>query len=373
MPIRKRVILRSPMIIFIGLLRISLRGCTAFAVPSRRRFFSTRLSSNSRGGRGRAGREERKSGGLRTYDSTELGWETFEFAGRPKLDGRFDESAADGIEKSSRLCPDSEAKEDENASAALEETVEVLGGMTKEVVAGADTLIAPLLTEARRARIDGVLRTRTARTRFLFENPSNPSNVWACLRTIDSFGVQNVDLVVESGSYVGASAVAQKRGMRVAMGSAQWLTLSSHPSTAEAMSKIRAAGFKIYASDLSSNSVDVRDLDWDAGPVCVVMGNEETGISKEMRSAADATFTLPMSGFAESFNLSAATAITLAHMSAASDESAGTGPLRPGDTNPDVSAVLRLQWMLSSLPKKGMGGKICRKHGIELPEAFNRL
>jgi len=48
-----------------------------------------------------------------------------------------------------------------------------------------------------------------------------------------------------------------------------------------------------------------------------------------MRELADETFTLPMVGFAESFNLSVATAITLAHLSAVSQD--GKGPLRPGD------------------------------------------
>ena len=87
--------------------------------------------------------------------------------------------------------------------------------------------------------------------------------------------------------------------------------------------------FKIYASDLNPNSKDVREIDWDVGPICVVMGNEERGISEEMRSLADETFTLPMCGFAESFNLSVATSITLAHMSAQSIN--GEGPLHPGD------------------------------------------
>ena len=53
------------------------------------------------------------------------------------------------------------------------------------------------------------------------------------------------------------------------------------------------------------------------------MGNEERGISDEMRSLADETFYLPMCGFAESFNLSVATAITLAYMKAASGRSGG--------------------------------------------------
>lgn len=43
------------------------------------------------------------------------------------------------------------------------------------------------------------------------------------------------------------------------------------------------------------------------------MGNEDRGISDEIRELADETFYLPMCGFAESFNLSVATAIVLAY------------------------------------------------------------
>ena len=64
-------------------------------------------------------------------------------------------------------------------------------------------------------------------------------------------------------------------------------------------------------------------------PICIVMGNEERGISKTLRNLADETFYLPMCGFAESFNLSVATAITLAYMKAAST----TTILSSSDTN----------------------------------------
>jgi hypothetical protein len=38
--------------------------------------------------------------------------------------------------------------------------------------------------------IQAVMGERTGRVRFVLEDPINPSNAWACLRTIDSFGVQ---------------------------------------------------------------------------------------------------------------------------------------------------------------------------------------
>ena len=122
---------------------------------------------------------------------------------------------------------------------------------------------------------------------------------------------------------------------------------------------------------MNPSSKDVRDLEWDVGPVCIVMGNEELGISDEMRELADETFTLPMVGFAESFNLSVATSITLAHMSAKSKN--GKGPLKPGDLDEHEFNCLYLKGLLNSLPQKKLGPAILRQNGIHLPHEFNLL
>ena len=228
-------------------------------------------------------------------------------------------------------------------------------------------------------------------------------------------------MVVDPTQYDGKAALMQKRGMRTAMGSAVWMTVRQFKSLDEAVATIRdEEGCALYASDLGEGASDVRDLTWDGGdylddsdpdgataddrPICIVMGNEDRGISDEMRAAADKTFYLPMVGFAESFNLSVATAITLAYMSAASgrgDESedclaagveggsadaddAGAGgeartgktratrkgPLRPGDMDPHFLEVLRLRGMINSLAQKRMGRALLKREGIVLPQSM---
>jgi tRNA G18 (ribose-2'-O)-methylase SpoU len=214
---------------------------------------------------------------------------------------------------------------------------------------------------------------------------ANPSNVWACLRTLDSFGIQHVDIVVQSGKYRGKAGLSQKRGMKVAMGSAQWLSLRNHISTTEAIAALRKENYRIFASDLNPIAKDIRTVDWlDPGistdddddgnnpyiqPICIVMGNEEDGISTEMRAAADECFTLPMVGFAESFNLSVATAIILAHLSAASSSSNAKqrGPLRQGNLSQHEYNCLLLKGLVNSIPKKNMVYALLRQEDIELP------
>uniref|UniRef100_A0A7S4SU54 tRNA/rRNA methyltransferase SpoU type domain-containing protein n=2 Tax=Ditylum brightwellii TaxID=49249 RepID=A0A7S4SU54_9STRA len=99
-----------------------------------------------------------------------------------------------------------------------------------------------------------------------------------------------------------------------------------------------------------------------------------------MRNLADETFTLPMVGFAESFNLSVATAVTLAHMSASSrqkevegGETIVTGPLRPGDLDEHEFNCLRLKGLLNSLPQRRTGPALLKQKGIVLPDDIKFL
>ena len=339
--------------------------------PPKERKKSTRKSRN------RVRRAEQEQLG---ESQTELNWETFDFSLNPKQDHRFSNDGA-SIAANKGLDVEEEALEDKRHAQKLKDTNNAYLRLDPELVAGAIKALEPWINDDRLKRVSGVLKKRTKHSKFLFENPSNPSNVWACLRTIDSFGMQNVDVIIDSGRYAGKQAISQKKGMRTAMGSAQWLTLTNHQTTTAAIEEIRDQGFKIYASDLNPNSKDVRDIDWDDDdrPICIVMGNEDRGISQEMRELADETFTLPMSGFAESFNLSVATSITLAHMSAKSydcekdPEGKRKGPLRPGDLSEHEYNCLYLKGLLNSLPQKRMADALLKQAGVELPDALGEL
>jgi tRNA (guanosine-2'-O-)-methyltransferase len=300
--------------------------------------------------------------------SKDLDWEHYEFSQNPKNDHRFNK--VDYASGQEIFDIDKETEEDKEVAKKLFKKQKSLFSLSPSNVESATQALEKYINDDRLDRVRTVLGQRTKNCKFLFENPNNPSNVWACLRTIDSFGIQDVDLIIESGMYQGKQALSTKRGMRTAMGSAQWLTLQNHATTAEAIKEIRdVQGYKIYASDLNPNSKDIRDIDWDDGPYCIVMGNEDRGISEEMRNLADTTFTLPMCGFAESFNLSVATSITLAHMSAKSQD--GGGPLLPGDMDKHEYNCLYLKGLLHSLPQRRTGKALLKQNNLlEVIEVF---
>lgn len=115
-----------------------------------------------------------------------------------------------------------ETKEDQKVAKKLEQKHNAFFSLDPQTVQKATGVLEEYINDDRLERIRTVLSQRTKNCKFLFENPNNPSNVWACLRTIDSFGVQDVDVIIESGMYQGKQALSTKRGMRTAMGSAQW-------------------------------------------------------------------------------------------------------------------------------------------------------
>lgn len=356
--------------------------------------------------------------------SNSLDWDKFDFSDSPKMDKRFknkgtspsDETgipehvlntiSTDSITYQTYL--QSEKSIDQDTSRRSLESQSELLSLSPEIVQRSIDILTPYIQDRRMERIDEVLNQRTKHTRFLYENPSNPSNVFACLRTLDSFGIQYVDTIVQSDSYQGKAAVNQKRGMRTAMGSAVWMSIRQFGSLEDAVRHLREEeGCLIYASDLNPSAKDVRDLVWDIDfddnivvdkesqddditdsgdgkkqkkqrPICIVMGNEDRGISDEMRELADETFYLPMCGFAESFNLSVATAITLAYMSAVStrdgdkDSNELKGPLRPGDLDPHELQCLRLRGVLNSLAQRRMGKALLKQGELRFGELLRK-
>ncbi|KAL3926300.1 MAG: hypothetical protein SGBAC_013529, partial [Bacillariaceae sp.] len=290
----------------------------------------------------------------------------------PKWDRRF---TGDGLHVASNTddweeVAKIEAEHDVALQKDFERRHEVWNSLDDDIVVKVTQLLVPFIQEERWTRIKSIMRERTQQTQFLFENVSNPSNCFACLRTIDSFGMQNVDLVMQSGEYQGKAALNQKRGMRTSMGAAKWLTLRNHLSTELAMKKMKQDGYHIMCSDVNPESKDIRDIDWDASgkKICIVMGNEERGVSEVAKKMSDESFYINMCGMAESFNLSVATAITCAHMSAASKD--GNGPLRPGDLSKKEYNTLLMKGVLNSMKPK-LARALLKKHGIELPQELN--
>ncbi|HEY6098304.1 MAG TPA: RNA methyltransferase [Anaeromyxobacter sp.] len=163
---------------------------------------------------------------------------------------------------------------------------------------------AGFLVPERKARIDEVVGNRTRTLTVVMEAFCDPQNVNAVLRTCEAFGVQELHAIE-------GPMKPYDRNKKISQNADKWLDLRRWSSTAECLARLRAEGFRIYATHLGGGSRPLDELSF-SGKVALVFGNESRGVSREALSLADAAFAIPMRGFVQSFNVSVAAAISLA-------------------------------------------------------------
>jgi tRNA (guanosine-2'-O-)-methyltransferase len=161
--------------------------------------------------------------------------------------------------------------------------------------------LAPLVTDARRARMESVIARRTRSLIPVLEDLADPHNGAAVLRSADAFGCHEVHVIEGARKF----AISH----RVSRGAHRWLELVHHASTEACLEALASRGYAVY----------VAAMDGTIGPeeiaaiprAAIVFGNEHRGVSQRVRDAAAGTYTIPMVGFVESLNVSVASAITL--------------------------------------------------------------
>jgi len=78
-----------------------------------------------------------------------------------------------------------------------------------------------------------------------------------------------------------------------------------------AVRHLRRLGIKICVLEHTDKSVPYNSLTEKEFPVCIVLGNEITGVSKEIISEADLAVDIPMFGMKQSLNASVAFGIAV--------------------------------------------------------------
>ena len=135
------------------------------------------------------------------------------------------------------------------------------------------------------------------------------------------------------------------------------LSLEAHSDAQALVARLKAEGRIVAATDLSPGAVDFGAVDWKDGRHALVFGNEEVGISEELRELADVRVRLPMRGLAESLNLSVSVGAALAHVDA-------KGALVP-DLSVEERDLLLLRWSLLSVRA---GRELLRREGVVLDQ-----
>jgi tRNA (guanosine-2'-O-)-methyltransferase len=190
-------------------------------------------------------------------------------------------------------------------------------------------VLSPLVTDARRAKMDAIVAQRTRSLVPVLEDLVDPHNGGAVLRSADAFGCHEVHVIEERHSF----AVSN----RVTRGTHRWLDLRKHQSASSCLDGLAARGYEVFVAAMDG------DVDPEAlakrPKVAVVFGNEHRGASPEVRARVDGVYRIPMVGFVESLNVSVASAITLYNASRG----------RHGDLSDGERNEVRARWLLASV------------------------
>lgn len=161
--------------------------------------------------------------------------------------------------------------------------------------------LAPLVTEARLARIRAVVAARTFSVTAVLEDVADPHNGSAILRSADAFGLQSVHVIPGPNGFHAARSVAK--------GTHRWLDLYRHESAEGCVGHLHEQGFTVLVASMEGETPP--EALGAIPKVAIVFGNEHRGPTPPMRDRADGTYAVPMRGFVESLNVSVAAGITL--------------------------------------------------------------
>jgi len=128
-------------------------------------------------------------------------------------------------------------------------------------------------------------------------------NFGAIIRTAEVFGVHGI--IFQSRN----SALINQTMIKTSAGALFNVPLSRVKSLNNAVEYLQNSGIEIMVSDLKA-TISISEVKFD-GPVCLVFGSEELGISGHMEKLADQRFLIPQVGKTDSLNVAVATGVVM--------------------------------------------------------------
>lgn len=169
---------------------------------------------------------------------------------------------------------------------------------------GSEQIIArlhPFISNRRQQRIEEVLNNRLLSIQVALEMPADIHNAFAVIRSCEIFGVAKVHIISPGKEITGIRAISK--------GALDWVEICFYEDFQQFFATMvtencRLAG-ALPKAELHVNAIPLNE------PVCLLLGNEHSGLSAQAKKACDWHFQIPMYGMTASLNLSVAAAISL--------------------------------------------------------------
>jgi tRNA G18 (ribose-2'-O)-methylase SpoU len=139
----------------------------------------------------------------------------------------------------------------------------------------------------------------------MLDNIRSLYNVGSMFRTSDGAFIRHLYLCGYTPS------PPRKEIEKTALGAVDWIPWSYHRDPLEGVAAARRAGMKICVLEHTDRSVPTYELTPADFPLCLVVGNELTGISPAVIAAADLAVEIPLYGVKHSLNAAVAYGVAL--------------------------------------------------------------
>lgn len=249
-------------------------------------------------------------------------------------------------------------------------------------------------------KAEGAIQKRTSRVTVVVERCTNDHNYSAILRTAEALGIQNIFIVCPTTIRdEDDTTLTSMKGTKVNQGqheketrklhhlyaqrATEWLTVREFDSTTECLKELRATGHTVWATDLSQAALCLTEEELRAvqqqqqgipssstssvlpPKLAIVFGTEAVGCTQEMLDGADLRVYLPLRGFADSLNLSVATALVVHHLFL-------LDPSIEGDMSEEERHELRELWF-PRLAKKRLESSRQKKTRVKLQGRLKKV
>ncbi len=139
----------------------------------------------------------------------------------------------------------------------------------------------------------------------ILDNIRSLYNVGSIFRTSDAARIEKLYLTGITGT------PTNRKLHKTALGAQDAVPWAYEKDALPLAQRLRSEGYRLAVLEITDSPADIRRLDADAFPLCLIVGNEVTGVADSLVQLADLALEIPQFGMKHSLNVSVAFGIAV--------------------------------------------------------------
>ncbi len=156
-----------------------------------------------------------------------------------------------------------------------------------------------------RSTLDNLHKVKKLPVYVLLNSIRSTYNVGSIFRTSDGAMIEKLYLCGYTPH------PPKKEILKTALGSTESVNWEYIKDPKEIILKLKNEGVKICALELTNNSIPYYSVKSEDFPICILVGNEITGVSQDLIDLCDFSIEIPQYGIKQSLNVAVAYGVTI--------------------------------------------------------------